>query len=96
MGYGPKDSGDGHWSRLDDLLLTSPVDPGCSVSRRDVDVYAELTLDGGAPAARFPGVAAHLESCAECREDVEGLIAALRDTADRDPWPDSSGPARGR
>ena len=62
----------------------------------DVDVYAELTLDGGAPAARFPGVAAHLESCAECREDVEGLIAALRDTADRDPWPDSSGPARGR
>jgi hypothetical protein len=82
MGYGPKGSGDGYWSRLDDFVRTSPVDPGCSVCRRDIDVYAELTLSGGAPARRLPGVAAHLESCADCREDAEGLLAMLRDPAD--------------
>ena len=63
-------------------LRTSPGDPGCSVSRRDIGAYAELIIRGSPPAPRFPGVAAHLESCAACWEDVEGLIAALRDTAD--------------
>lgn len=82
MGYGPKGPGDGHWSRLDDFLRTSPGDPGCSVSRRDIGAYAELTVSDGAPALRFPDVTAHLESCVDCREDVEGLIAALRYSAD--------------
>jgi hypothetical protein len=63
------------------FLRTGPGDPGCSVCRRDIDAYAELAVSGGAPASRLPGVAAHLESCADCRQDVEGLIAALRDTA---------------
>ena len=73
----PGDSGRELWEKLDALLRTDPDDPGCSICRLDIDVYAELSVRGGAPAARFPGVATHLASCAECRDDLDGLIAAL-------------------
>jgi hypothetical protein len=82
MGNGHGDSGHEHWARLDDFLRTSPADPGCAGCRLGIDAYAELTVDDGAPAALLPGVAAHLESCADCREDLEGLIAALSHTSD--------------
>lgn len=82
MRNGPRDSGtgSGHWKRLDDLLRTDPDDAGCDACRLDIDAYADLVVIGGAPAARYPGVAAHLNSCADCREDLEGLIAALSHT----------------
>ena len=76
----PSDSGREPWERLDALLRTDPDDPGCSVCRLDIDVYAELSIKGGDPVTRFPGVAAHLRSCAECHDDLEGLIAALSRT----------------
>jgi hypothetical protein len=28
---------------------------------------------------RYPGIAAHLQASGPCREDFEGLLAALRD-----------------
>lgn len=76
----PSNSGRELWKRLDALLWTDPEDPGCSICRLDIDVYAEISVKGGDPAARLPGVAAHLGSCAECRDDLEGLIAALTRT----------------
>ena len=76
------DSGNGRWKRLDDFLRTDPRDPGCSTCRHDIDTYAELTVNRGAPASRFPGVTAHLESCADCRDDLKGLISALSDITD--------------
>jgi len=77
MRNGPIDSGKDRWKRLDNFLRTDPIDPGCSICRLDIDLYAELTVSGRSPAARFPGIAAHLESCADCRGDLKGLMAAL-------------------
>ena len=42
-----------------------------------IDVYVELTLHGGAPELRYPGVAAHLRVCRPCAEDFEGLLVAV-------------------
>lgn len=81
MGDGPGVSGDGPWTRLDGFLRADPGDPGCTRCRLDLDVYAELTIAVGAPATLLPGVATHLESCADCQDDLTGLIAAIRGTA---------------
>ena len=40
-----------------------------------------VTTDGSAP-ERYPGIAAHLRACGPCGQDFDGLLAALRDTAD--------------
>lgn len=72
-------SGDGYWARLDLFLRTDPNDPGCTRCREEMDVCAELCVRGGSPAASLPGVAAHLESCGDCREELAGLVASLRE-----------------
>lgn len=82
MGYGHGDSVNERWTRLDNFLRTSPSDPGCATCRLDIDTYAELTIRGRTPTALLPGVAAHLEACADCQEDLKGLIAALSQTLD--------------
>jgi hypothetical protein len=38
--------------------------------------YADLTAANGGPAARYPGVAAHLAVCGPCTEDLAGLLQA--------------------
>lgn len=78
----PSESAHGLWTRLDALLRTDPDDPGCGICRIDLDAYAEGEVDDATPAARYPHVAAHLRSCPECRDDLEGLIAALSHTTD--------------
>ena len=64
-------------SRLEDLLRADPSDCGCDVARGTLDVYATAVVAGAPARARFPGVAAHLEGCAQCRDDLTGLVAAL-------------------
>jgi len=71
-----------HWDRLDAFLQTDPRDVGCDEVMEVLDVYAELAAAGSDPAARFPGVRAHLLACGPCAEDLEGLLAAIiEDTA---------------
>ncbi len=77
MGNGPVDTADEHWTRLDTYLRTSSSDPGCDVCRLNLDSYAELTTDGSGAAELLPRVAAHLESCPDCREDLRGLVDAI-------------------
>jgi len=64
---------------LRDRLLGSGFrDPGCESCFEVLDQYAEALVGGGDAARLFPEVVAHLASCAACREDAAGLIAALR------------------
>ncbi|BCJ37356.1 hypothetical protein Athai_48590 [Actinocatenispora thailandica] len=57
------------------FLATQDDDAGCGATRDVLDVYADLILAGLDPAARFPGVAAHLHDCAPCADDLAGLLA---------------------
>ena len=63
---------------LDDLLATDPLDSGCDAGAPVLDEFVELELAGQDPAARFPGVAAHLRSCPACRADHDGLLDLAR------------------
>jgi hypothetical protein len=64
--------------RLDGLLGGGDLDPGCEACFDVFDAYAEAVLSGADVDLRFPGVAAHLAGCPACREDAEGILAALR------------------
>lgn len=62
----------------DRLLGSGSRDPGCDHGFEVLDQYAEAVVRGADAARLFPEVIAHLAGCAACREDTEGLIAALR------------------
>jgi hypothetical protein len=66
--------------RLRTLLGNARRDLGCEAAFEVMDRYAEALLRGENVEQAFPEVVAHLENCAACREDVEGLLAALRRT----------------
>jgi hypothetical protein len=68
--------------RLERFLATDPRDVGCDESMAVMHLYAELLAagrDDTAAAAQYPGVAAHLAACGACAEDVDGLLAAVRE-----------------
>jgi hypothetical protein len=68
------------------LLGGGDRDPGCDACFEILDQYAEAVLSRPDADRLFPEVVAHLAGCAACREDTEGLIAALRAGAPpRDP-----------
>ncbi len=71
----------------DDVVtrLLGPEGPevGCDECFELLDEYVELEVAGADPAARLPGMRAHLEGCPACREDHESLrdlVAAERGT----------------
>jgi hypothetical protein len=65
--------------RLARFLDTDPRDVGCDEALALLHVYAELVAaDPGAAAERHPGIATHLAACGPCREDLVGLLAAIR------------------
>jgi hypothetical protein len=63
---------------LERFLQTDPADVGCGETMELMHVYAEIVLAGEDPERRYPGVTAHLRSCGPCEQDLEGLLAALR------------------
>jgi hypothetical protein len=63
---------------LEDLLHADPADRGCDAGFEVIDQYVELELAGRDPAAEFPGLAAHLQSCPACQIDHEGILDAAR------------------
>jgi hypothetical protein len=66
------------------LLGTDARDPGCDACFEVLDQYADALLRGEDADARFPDVATHLRQCEACREDTDGLLAALRTTISAD------------
>ena len=63
---------------VDRLLGGGDRDPGCEACFEILDQYAEAALRGEDAEKLFPQITAHLAGCPACREDTEGLIAALR------------------
>lgn len=59
-------------------------DIGCAAGFELLHRYVDSGLDGGDPAAEFPGLATHLQRCPACRSDYEGLIDAARQFGDAD------------
>jgi hypothetical protein len=63
---------------LERFLRTDPRDAGCAETMRLLHVYVDALLAGEAPQLRFPGIAAHLDQCSPCSDELEGLIQAAR------------------
>lgn len=59
-------------------LSVPPVEIGCGDCGARLDRFAEMELQGLAPAEALPLVEAHLHECHECRDEFEALMAVLR------------------
>jgi len=69
-------------SDLRKLLGTTSRDPGCDGAFAVFDEYCDAVRRGDPPALvaeRYADFLAHVENCTTCREDLESLLAALRD-----------------
>jgi RNA polymerase sigma-70 factor, ECF subfamily len=62
---------------LEDLLAADLGDAGCELTFDQLDRYAEAQLSRHDPQVRFRAVAAHLQSCQACHEDLTGLLVAF-------------------
>ena len=63
---------------LERLLGSAGHDPGCEATFDQFDRYCDAVLSGRDAAREFPDIVTHIANCAACREDAEGLLAALR------------------
>ena len=70
---------------VDELLRAADGDTGCAAAADVLDAYVEVELAGQDPARVYPGTAIHLESCAGCRAEHDGLLDAARRFADIRP-----------
>jgi len=59
------------------IASTQPHEITCDECMAQMDRYAELHLEGERPADSLPLVHAHLSICRDCREEYDGLLAAL-------------------
>jgi len=66
-------------TNLDALLGSAYDDPGCDEAGELMDAYCELVSRGERVTAQYDEFLTHMNNCAACREDMEGLLAALRD-----------------
>ncbi|MGE5803308.1 MAG: hypothetical protein ACM358_13765 [Gemmatimonadota bacterium] len=64
-------------------LLGSPAsDPGCEASGELMDEYCELVCRGELLSDRYAEFLTHMANCTACREDMESLLAVLREQED--------------
>jgi hypothetical protein len=69
-------------SDLRRLLGSADDDPGCDAAFAVFDEYSDAVRRGDAAAdvaARYADFLAHVANCTTCREDLESLLAILRD-----------------
>jgi hypothetical protein len=67
---------------LERFLSTDPKDVGCGEAMAVLHVYADIMAGGEDPEVLYPGVSAHLRACGPCAEDLNGLLEAIRATAE--------------
>lgn len=60
---------------IEAILALDAGDAGCGTTCAVLERYVEAELAGQDAGVRFPAVAAHLDRCAACRTDHEGLLA---------------------
>jgi hypothetical protein len=60
--------------------LLGPEGPevSCDECFERLDVYVELEVEGRDADAALPGMRAHFEGCAACREEYESLLDLVR------------------
>lgn len=68
---------------LDRFLKLDAADAGCGQTVELLHAYAELIAAGADPERGYPGLAAHLRSCAPCADDLAGLVITVRETDGR-------------
>jgi hypothetical protein len=61
------------------LLGGNGRDPGCEAAFEQLDAYCEAVRRGEHVSHRYGEFITHIRNCAACREDTEGLLAAMRD-----------------
>jgi hypothetical protein len=59
------------------LLGSNDRDSGCEGGFELLDQYVEALRRGEDVTLLFPELLAHIRNCDACREDTEGLLAAL-------------------
>ena len=64
---------------LQRLLGSEDSDPGCDEAGELMDAYCELVARGDPVPDQFAAFLTHMSNCEACREDMEGLLAMLRD-----------------
>jgi hypothetical protein len=62
---------------LERLLGSGESDPGCDGAAELQDLYCDALRRGEDVSIRFAEFVAHIRNCAACREDTEGMLAAL-------------------
>jgi hypothetical protein len=72
-------------SDLERLLGKEGSDPGCDDSGLLMDEYCDLIARGDAASDRFDEFLTHMRNCAACREDMEGLLAIVREQKNSGP-----------
>jgi hypothetical protein len=60
---------------IEELLGPASREVSCDECFELLDQYVELELSGADADARIPGMRAHLDGCAACREEHDGLRA---------------------
>lgn len=63
---------------LERLLGSAERDSGCEAAFARFEHFCDAVLSGRDAAREFPEIVTHIANCAACREDTEGLLAALR------------------
>jgi len=62
---------------LHPLIGNDEPDAGCDAGFELMEEYCEKVQRGEPLDERFAGLIAHIANCVACREDTDGLIAAL-------------------
>jgi hypothetical protein len=66
-------------------LLGSPdTDPGCEEAGELMDAYCELLARGAPVTDRYAEFVTHMKNCTACREDMDGLLAVVREQEQSD------------
>ena len=64
---------------LEHLLGLPGPDPGCDAGFAQLERYCEAVRRGEEVERQFPDLVRHIRNCEACREDTEGLLAALKE-----------------
>jgi hypothetical protein len=64
---------------LKHLLGSEGRDPGCERGFAQLDEYCEAVRRGEDVSVRFAELVTHIGNCVACREDTEGMLAALQE-----------------
>jgi len=64
---------------FDRLLGNEQDDPGCDEAGELMDAYCDAVSCGEPVSNQFDEFLNHMRNCVACREDMEGLLALLRE-----------------